>query len=79
MQLQEVDTKRDALVKDISDLKKEAARLNTPSTYAKCAKCQRQVNAKEKQLSVLGEATGGSAWQDKVVRLSMILKASKGQ
>lgn len=41
------------LAREIASLRREAEALNTPSTYAKCAKLQRLANAKEQELSSL--------------------------
>ena len=70
LQLLQQDVLRDDLVRSITELKREAARYNTPATYAKCAKCQRQINAKEKQLAAL-ELAGASksAWEDRVIKV----------
>ena len=39
------DANRQQLLTSIVELRREAAKYNTPATYAKCAKCQRQINA----------------------------------
>lgn len=43
------------LTQEIALLRREAAKHNTPSTYAQCAKLQRAANAKEKELAKLAE------------------------
>ena len=60
---------------NISELRKEAARYNTPATYAKCAKCQRQINAMEKQLFTLEASDGKKThWQDQALKTVRIVK-----
>ena len=59
----------------IAELRREAARYNTPSTYAKCAKAQRQANAKEKELAAL-HAPAQASWEDKVARAASTLQVS---
>ncbi|KAI8471460.1 MAG: hypothetical protein J3K34DRAFT_233072 [Monoraphidium minutum] len=46
------------LAREIASLRRQAEVLNTPSTYAKCAKLQRLANAKEQELSSLQEHGG---------------------
>lgn len=45
--------RRAQLSAELAFLKREAVKLNTPSTYAKCAKYQRLANSKEKELKEL--------------------------
>lgn len=52
------------LLAEIATLRREAERFNTPSTYFKCAKLQRQANAKEKELQALEEGRGPGALAD---------------
>ncbi len=72
-QRQDVEGKRSALIAEISSLKKEAARYNAPATFAKSAKCQRQINVKEKQLAILAEERG-PAWHKILARVVFFLK-----
>lgn len=44
-----------ALQAQIQSLKKEVEKLNTPATYALCAKRQREIIAKEKELAAINE------------------------
>ncbi len=46
-------SRRAQLSAELAFLKREAVKLNTPSTYAKCAKYQRLANSKEKELKEL--------------------------
>lgn len=78
MQLQALETSKWELVHAISSLRKEAAKLNTPSTYAKCAKCQRQMNAKEKQLAEIAITSTAKTWEDDVQRAAGICKVRPG-
>lgn len=64
LQIEGVEASKAGLAQEIIALKREAARLNTPSTYAKCAKAQRQANAKEKELAALSNAK--KTWADHV-------------
>ena len=86
LQLLQQDVLRDDLVRSITELKREAARYNTPATYAQCAKYQRQINAKEKQLAALESAGASkSAWEDRVIKVvssckvRMLKQAMPGQ
>lgn len=63
--MQAATAKKSYLVKEIAALRKEAAKLNTPSTYAKCAKYQRLANNKEKELAKL-DSTAAPAWHGQV-------------
>eukprot|EP00798_Chlamydomonas_sp_ICE-L_P013663 gene13663-19551_t len=62
-QLQSKASLKAQLIADIAELRKEATRLNAPATFASCAKCQRQANAKEKQLNALEASTGSASEQ----------------
>lgn len=48
-------------MREIASLRRQAETLNTPSTYAKCAKLQRLANAKEQELSALQQHGEGDA------------------
>eukprot|EP00955_Chlamydomonas_euryale_P112399 366130-Chlamydomonas_euryale.AAC.26 len=69
---------RASLTHEISELRKEAAKHNTPATYAKCAKCQRSIAAKERELAALGTPPSQSSlsWQDTSLRLVVKCKCS---
>ncbi len=75
-QLHTADALKWMLSREIADLKREAARYNTPSMFAKCAKCQRQIAAKEKQLSAL-DADKSPSWQDGVLKALNAIKVSR--
>ncbi|KXZ54154.1 hypothetical protein GPECTOR_5g252 [Gonium pectorale] len=66
--------RRSQLTAEIAHLRREAAKLNTPSTYAKCARFQRLANAKDKELSELG---GGPAVPGVPERLILLCNAVK--
>ncbi|GFR46624.1 hypothetical protein Agub_g8229, partial [Astrephomene gubernaculifera] len=67
-------SRRAQLTAEITFLRREAAKLNTPSTYAKCAKFQRLANAKEKELA---DVTAGPAVPGLAERLVMLCSAVK--
>ncbi len=62
-QVQSKDDRNAALLIEIADLKREATKYNNPSTYAKAAKLQRQVAAKEKELEGRHAQQQAPAWQ----------------
>lgn len=66
LQMEALGSQQATLQREIQELRREAARLNTPSTYAKCAKAQRMANAKEKELAAL-QAQGQPSWQQRAV------------
>lgn len=70
-------TKRSQLLSEIAELRRESEKHNTPSQYAKCAKYQRQANAKEKELASLG-SQAEMTLQDKVLMLTSTLKVGLG-
>lgn len=53
-------SERSHLLDQITKLKHEAEELNTPSTFAKFSKCQRQIAQLEKKLADFPEASVGS-------------------
>lgn len=82
-QAQQLDGRKARLVAEIGELRREAQRHSTPSTFAKCAKAQRAAAAKEKELGALAGAGGGAAppwqwhgrpWQDQVLLASRVLQ-----
>jgi len=48
------------LLTEIAVLRREAERHNTPATFARCAKLQRQAAAREKELEGLAAEAGGA-------------------
>jgi hypothetical protein len=55
---------KNTLIWEISELKREAARNNTPSTFAKAVKAQRAAAQKEKELAALMQDKA-KTWEDK--------------
>ncbi|GFH13851.1 SAC domain-containing protein [Haematococcus lacustris] len=51
------------LTAEIAELRREAVRLNTPATFSKSAKAQREAARKEKERVVLGTASGSGLTQ----------------
>jgi hypothetical protein len=49
------------LAREIASLRRQAEAVNTPATYAKCAKLQRLANAKEQELGALQQHSDGGA------------------
>ena len=77
-QLLHQDMQRGILISSIAELRKEAAKNNTPATYAKCAKCQRQINANEKALAALEAADGSKqAWHNRVLKATNAIKVGR--
>jgi ABC-type transport system involved in cytochrome bd biosynthesis fused ATPase/permease subunit len=74
----EVESKKRSLIRQIAELKREAALICTPSTFAASAKAQRKVNQLEKELESLGGGNykeGGAAHaRDKVIQAVKIIK-----
>lgn len=69
------------LLREVGELRREAARLNQPSTFAKSAKAQRLAAAKERELAALHEAPASSAgqglprsWEERVMLAAKALQ-----
>mmetsp|Transcript_39700 Transcript_39700/g.88210 ORF Transcript_39700/g.88210 Transcript_39700/m.88210 type:complete len:203 (+) Transcript_39700:100-708(+) len=73
--LQRVAAQRARLLNEISSLRKQAAKLNTPSTYAKCAKCQRLAATKERELT--GLEGGGQQGSDRSKQIKQLVSRFK--
>ncbi|EFJ43340.1 hypothetical protein VOLCADRAFT_119133 [Volvox carteri f. nagariensis] len=67
-------SRRAKLTAEIAFLRREAAKLNTPSTYARCAKYQRLANAKDKDLADLNAGPGVSGTADRLLVLGRAVK-----
>lgn len=68
------------LLKEISELRCEAARLNTPSTFSKHAKALRTATAKEKQLAALHDRPHDPRqwdWQDQLLLAIKVLQVGR--
>ncbi|KAG2437408.1 hypothetical protein HXX76_006060 [Chlamydomonas incerta] len=66
--------RRARLNAEIGYLRRESAKLNTPATYAKCAKFQRLANAKEKEVAELSAAPAVPGLGDRMVLLANATK-----
>jgi ABC-type transport system involved in cytochrome bd biosynthesis fused ATPase/permease subunit len=72
----EGESKKRSLIRQIAELKREAALMCTPSTFAASAKAQRKVNQLEKELESLGggKEAGVAHAKDKVIQAVKIIK-----
>lgn len=68
---------RAQLSTEIAFLRREAAKLNTPSTYAKCAKYQRLAAIKEKQLAELNSGRAVPGMGERIALLCRTLKVRR--
>mmetsp|Transcript_17427 Transcript_17427/g.48402 ORF Transcript_17427/g.48402 Transcript_17427/m.48402 type:complete len:208 (+) Transcript_17427:4817-5440(+) len=67
-----------ALLQETSELRREAARLNTPSTFSKHAKALRKATAKEKELAALHDRPRDPRqwdWQDQLLLAMKVLQS----
>lgn len=64
------------LVRQIKQLNREADALNTPATFAKSSKLRRAAVAKDKELALLRQSTGGTGygWLVKKLSASLLIK-----
>eukprot|EP00873_Tetraselmis_striata_P038978 jgi/Tetstr1/459242/TSEL_000051.t1 len=60
---------------EAASLKHQAAALNTPATFSKCAKLERQALAREKEVERLEEQLGARAGAMRLARVVRALKA----
>lgn len=74
MQTATTGSRRAQLLAEIAFLRREAAKLNNPSTYARCAKYQRLANVKDKEHA---ELTAGPAVPELADGLLLLGRAVK--
>ncbi|GLC41915.1 hypothetical protein PLESTB_001047100 [Pleodorina starrii] len=67
-------SRRAQLTAEIAFLRREAAKLNNPSTYARCAKYQRLANAKDKELAELNAGPAVPGLADRLLLLGRGIK-----
>ncbi|GIL69807.1 hypothetical protein Vretimale_10145 [Volvox reticuliferus] len=67
-------SRRAQLTAEISFLRREASKLNTPSTYARCAKYQRLANAKDRELAELNAGPAVPGLADRLILLGRAVK-----
>ncbi|KAJ9515960.1 hypothetical protein QJQ45_016859 [Haematococcus lacustris] len=61
------------LTAEIAELRREAVRLNTPATFSKSAKAQREAARKEKELALLNQPSSPN-WQHTAGRCIRVLQ-----
>ncbi|KAG2487180.1 hypothetical protein HYH03_014158 [Edaphochlamys debaryana] len=66
--------RRAQLTAEVTLLRREAAKLNTPATYARCAKLQRLANAKDKELAELSAGPAVPGVADRLIVLCPAVK-----
>ncbi|GLI62516.1 hypothetical protein VaNZ11_005172 [Volvox africanus] len=67
-------SRRAQLTAEITFLRREAAKLNRPSTYARCAKYQRVANAKDRELAELNAGPAIPGVADRLILLGRAVK-----